>query len=119
MVHEQQKILCALRSEQMSLSGLWEFPGGKIEPGETSEQALAREIHEELGCTIEVGDFVVTCTHEYLNVCVQLDTYYAEIIYGTPVAKEHQKLEWVNTDALQKLEWAPADMPTVQTLMKK
>lgn len=77
MVNEQQEILCALRSEQMSLGGLWEFPGGKIEAGETAQQALIREIHEELGCTIEVGDFVATCTHEYPNVCVQLDTYFA------------------------------------------
>lgn len=118
IMNEQQEILCALRSLEMSLGGLWEFPGGKIEAGETPQEALTREIQEELGCTIEVGDFLATCTHEYPNVRVQLDTYFARIVTGAPEAKEHEKLEWVGKDTLNELAWAPADVPTVDRLVK-
>ncbi|MFD2368856.1 8-oxo-dGTP diphosphatase MutT [Brevibacillus sp. GCM10020057] len=119
ITNEEGKILCALRSQQMSLPGMWEFPGGKIEQGETPEETLVREIQEELGCTIQVGEFITDDVYEYPTVAVRLITYFAKVVSGTPVAKEHEKLEWVDYEGLMKLEWAPADLPTIKKLMKE
>jgi len=119
ITNEKGEILCAKRSQQMSLPGMWEFPGGKMEPGETPEESLAREIREELGCEIQVGALISDDVYEYPTVAVRLITYYAKVISGTPVAKEHERLEWVSEADLMKLEWAPADVPTVKKLISK
>jgi 8-oxo-dGTP diphosphatase len=118
IVNEKDEILCALRSQQMSLPGFWEFPGGKIEAGETPEDALKREIEEELGVKIQVGEQIADVTHEYPNVIVRLITYYATIVEKDAVlrATEHEKLEWLGRDELKTLEWAPADIPTVEKI---
>lgn len=118
IINEEGKILCALRSSQMSLPGLWEFPGGKIEQGETPEETLVREIREELECEIEVGEFIVDDVYEYPSVAVRLITYFAKVTGGVPIPKEHERLEWVDRGELLKLEWAPADIPTIKKLME-
>lgn len=116
IVGERGEILCAQRSERMAQPGLWEFPGGKIEPGESPAVCLVREIREELGCEIEVGDLVADITHPYPNLIVRLLTYRARIVRGTPVAAEHAQLAWLPAGELKRLEWAPADLPTVEKL---
>ncbi|MDQ0246157.1 8-oxo-dGTP diphosphatase [Bacillus fengqiuensis] len=116
-INEQGEILCALRSPQMSQPNLWEFPGGKIEEGESPEESLVREIKEELGCTVEVYELIEDIVHEYPNIIVQLLTYKTKIVEGTPTAKEHAELKWVTLDELKSLQWAPADIPTVETLV--
>jgi 8-oxo-dGTP diphosphatase len=116
--NEQKEILCALRSPEMSLPNLWEFPGGKIEEGENPEEALVREIREELGCTIEVYEKIEEVHHEYPNVIVNLLTYKAKIVEGEPKAKEHAELKWMPFQELHSLEWAPADIPTVEALLE-
>jgi 8-oxo-dGTP diphosphatase len=116
ILNESNQILCALRSQKMSLPGLWEFPGGKIEPNETPEQSLIREIQEELNCTIKVGELVADATHEYPTVIVHLMTYLAKIIDGVPLASEHEQLVWLPVDQLNTLGWAPADLPTLAAL---
>jgi len=116
--NEQEQILCALRSSEMSLPNLWEFPGGKIEKGEQPEESLVREIKEELGCEIKVADLVEDVVHEYPGIIVNLLTYEATVALGTPIASEHAKLEWKDVTELNDLEWAPADIPTVEKLMK-
>jgi len=116
--NNQNQILCALRSPEMSLPNLWEFPGGKMENNEQPEETLVREIQEELECEIEVADLVEEVVHEYPAVIVNLLTYEAKITNGTPIASEHAKLEWKDVSELHELEWAPADIPTVEKLMK-
>lgn len=116
IVNEEKEILCALRSEKMTLPLFWEFPGGKIEKNERAEDALVREIKEELDCTINVIKKVTTTKHEYENIIVHLTTYISKIISGTPVAKEHQSLQWVPQKQLPTLNWAPADIPAVHLL---
>lgn len=116
--NKNNKILCALRSSEMSLPNYWEFPGGKIENGEKPEEALVREIQEELGCLIEVGNFIKEVLHEYPTILVNLLTYEAKIISGDPVPSEHSKLEWKEISEIESLAWAPADIPTVKKLIK-
>ncbi len=90
----------------------------KIEAEETPEKALAREIREELDCTIEVYELIEDIVHYYPNITVNLLTYKAKIINGEPRAKEHAKLEWTSIKKLKTHEWAPADIPTIDKLLK-
>jgi 8-oxo-dGTP diphosphatase len=106
-------VLAAQRGPGKALPGLWEFPGGKVELGELPTDALTREVEEELGCEIEVGQHVTTTTHEYDFGTIRLATYYAKLKTGVPMASEHSELRWVALDNLQSLEWAPADVPAV------
>lgn len=118
IVNESRQILCALRSEFMSMPRLWEFPGGKLESGETAESCLVREIEEELGCSVEVGDLIEDIVYDYPAVQVRLITHFAAIIGGTPIPREHAKLEWRDVLELETLDWAPADVPTVKRLLQ-
>lgn len=103
----------------MSLPNYWEFPGGKIEEGETPQEALVREIKEEIGCLITVGEQIEEIEHEYADIIVHLVTYKSFIASGTPEALEHRELKWVNVNNLIKLKWAPADLPTVWRLKRE
>lgn len=111
-------VLCAQRGPGGETGGLWEFPGGKIEPGESPRDALAREIVEELGCHVLVGDEVATTTHEYDFGIITLTTSHCELVDGTPVATEHAALAWLAPADLGTLDWAPADVPAVELLRK-
>ena len=106
-------VMCAQRGPDGNLPGLWEFPGGKIEPGETKQDALTREITEELGCSIEVGREVTTTTHLYEFGEVTLTTYYCLLAAGTPTLTEHVAIKWLTPDELDTIRWAPADIPAV------
>jgi len=112
-------VFCAQRGEHGTLPGLWEFPGGKIEEGESPTVALEREIAEELDCVIEVGDQITTTTHEYEFATVTLTTYYCRLISGNPQASEHAAIQWLHPSALSQIEWAPADIPAVSLIQKK
>ncbi|ARF14343.1 (deoxy)nucleoside triphosphate pyrophosphohydrolase [Sporosarcina ureae] len=114
--NERGEVLAALRSPMMTLPNYWEFPGGKIETGETHQEALRREIQEELGCTITVGEAVEDTTYEYEKVIVRLETFMAKIVKGKPVVTEHAELRWIAKDQLHTLEWAPADIPAIEKL---
>ncbi|MEH7399363.1 8-oxo-dGTP diphosphatase MutT [Gottfriedia acidiceleris] len=116
--NDQNQILCALRSPEMSMPNSWEFPGGKIEKNEKPKEALVREIQEELGCEISVTELVEDVIHEYPNIIINLITYEAKIKSGSPVANEHEKIEWKEISELKELEWAPADLPTVDKLIR-
>lgn len=112
-------LLCALRSSEMTQPNMWEFPGGKIEKGESKEEALIREIQEELNCTIQVYDQVEDTTYEYEKVIVRLETFHASIVEGKPINREHAEFRWVPIERLHELKWAPADIPAVQKLQKE
>lgn len=113
------KVLCAQRGHAGALPGMWEFPGGKVEQGETPRQALEREISEELGCRVLVGDVVTTTTHEYDFGIVTLTTFYAELLEGEPTLTEHASVVWLEPGALASLEWAPADIPAVELIQSQ
>ncbi|MFD3158805.1 (deoxy)nucleoside triphosphate pyrophosphohydrolase (plasmid) [Haloimpatiens sp. FM7330] len=114
--NENNEILCALRSPRMSLPNMWEFPGGKVEKNETLKQAIEREIKEELSCQVEYISTFYDNTHEYDKITVNLITVKCKLVSGIPTASEHSKLIWLNKENLPSLNWAPADIPTVNKL---
>ena len=88
---------------------LWEFVGGKVEPGETKAQALVRECMEELAVEIRVGDVFMEVVHEYPDLTVRLTLFHATITSGIPQMLEHQDIRWITTDQIDELEFCPAD----------
>ncbi|CQR45895.1 CTP pyrophosphohydrolase [Paraliobacillus sp. PM-2] len=119
MQNTKEEVLCALRSLDMSIPNKWEFPGGKVEAGENLQEALEREIQEELDCVIQAGNVIHDHTHEYDNFIIQLIALEATLISGTPIASEHTKLIWLPKENLNSIVWAPADIPAVETIMKQ
>jgi 8-oxo-dGTP diphosphatase len=113
VIVRDELVMCAQRGHDGNLPGLWEFPGGKIEHGESKRAALRREISEELGCTVEVGREVTTTSHTYEFGEVTLTTFYCHIVAGTPTLTEHVALLWLPPAELASLPWAPADIPAV------
>lgn len=111
-------VLCAQRGLTSALPGMWEFPGGKIEPGESPREALEREILEELHCRVRIGAEVTTTTHEYDFGFVTLTTFYCELIDGIPELTEHAAVLWLRPAELSTLTWAPADVPAVELIKR-
>ena len=112
-------IFCAQRPEGKSLGGFWEFPGGKLENGETPEEALIREIKEEFDSEIEVISFLNEASYEYDFGIVTMKTYLSKLINGELKLLEHQDSKWLPIEELSELEWAPVDIPAVKCLQKK
>ena len=117
--NENNEILCALRSREMNLPNTWEFPGGKVEEDESLSEAIIREIQEELQCSVEFKELFNDNTHAYEKFVINLITLKCNLISGTPIATEHSKLIWLKRTNLQSLKWAPADIPTVERLLKE
>ena len=109
-------VLVGRRSENQGLAGLWEFPGGKVEEGETHKEALIREIKEELGCGIVVGKFIGRSVVSMETKSIEMHLYASVISYGSPVNLEHEELRWISVEEFNCLEWAPADVPLLAPL---
>jgi len=106
-------VLSALRSASMNLPLKWEFPGGKIEPGEGREECLRRELVEEMGVQIEVGRALTPATHRYPSFDVTLYPYVCSIISGEIILHEHSAVTWLPPERMLDLEWADADLPVI------
>lgn len=120
IVDEEGKILIGQRPEGKALPGLWEFPGGKLEEGETIEQCIIREIYEELNVKCLVGDFLLTVSKEYEHGDFQLMVYLAKIVDAENLkANVHQKLLWVTPKEMDNYEFPPADVEIISYLQKK
>ncbi|WP_404450598.1 (deoxy)nucleoside triphosphate pyrophosphohydrolase [Virgibacillus necropolis] len=119
VITEENKILCAQRGTTKTLPYKWEFPGGKIEKGESPQEALKREIDEEMHCKIEIGEKVEHTVYEYDFGIVHLTTYSCKLIEGKPVLTEHASIKWLSPNELVSLDWAPADIPAIEKLSSK
>jgi 8-oxo-dGTP diphosphatase len=115
IIEQDDLILCALRSEKMSLPGKWEFPGGKLEANELPEEALIREIKEELNVEIQIVEALPIAEHAYVpEKIIQLIPFRCVIVSDeSPTPTEHSELRWMKKDELLLLDWAVADIPIV------
>ena len=94
----------------------WEFPGGKIEEGETNKEALIREIKEELGIDIVVDEFIMTIEYDYPTFHLSMDCFFSHIENGSPVLYEHEAAKWLFKDQLDQIDWLPADLVLIDVL---
>jgi len=112
-------VLAAQRSPVMSLPLKWEFPGGKIDVGETPQDCLQRELIEELGIRIKIGKQLSLTTHSYQSFTVTLYPYVCSIGSGEPVLHEHAAVNWCKPDKLTLLDWAEADGPVIKEYLQQ
>ena len=99
--------------------GWWEFPGGKIEAGETPEEALVREIHEELDTEIRVGELIDTIEYDYPTFHLSMDCFWAEVIAGRLVLKEAEDARWLTRETLESVQWLPADQTIIDAIYRE
>ena len=116
LIREHGRILVSRRRADQPMPLLWEFPGGKVEPGEAPEAALIREVHEELGCTVVVERIFEVVFHAYPSFDLVMLVYACRITAGTPRAVQVAAIDWVAPAALPDLELLPADYPLAQAL---
>ena len=99
--------------------GRWEFPGGKVEPGETPEQALIREIKEELDTQIAVGDLIGTIEYDYPTFHLSMDCFWCEIIEGNLELKEAKAARWLSKNHMRDVQWLPADLTIIEEIKRQ
>lgn len=116
IIQNQGKTFIAKRGSSGRLAGMWEFPGGKVEPGETPRQCLKRELYEEFGIDAHIGDYIGTHVYTYEFYTVILIVYRVELWQGEFTLKDHSQAFWVSSDELEQYAFAPADLPFVQML---
>ncbi len=109
VIIKNKQIFCCKRGPKGECAFKWEFPGGKIEQGEKPEEALVREIKEELSCQIKITHFLTTIEHEYQTFTITMHVYLCELIDGTPLLSEHVEAKWCEAKRLSELDFAEAD----------
>lgn len=115
VIRKDDKIFATQRGYGEFKDG-WEFPGGKIEEGETPEQALVREIREELNTEIRVGERIGTVEYDYPKFHLSMDCFWCEIVQGMLELKEHEAAKWLTKDTLHSVEWLPADVKVIEKI---
>ncbi len=113
-----EPIIFATQRGYGDLKGGWEFPGGKIEEGETPQEALKREIMEELDTEIAVGEMIDTIEYDYPTFHLSMDCFWCDIIKGDLVLKEHEAARWVGREDIESVAWLPADITIVDKVKK-
>lgn len=118
VIRKDDKIFATQRGYGEFKDG-WEFPGGKIEEGETPEQALVREIREELNTEIRVGERIGTVEYDYPKFHLSMDCFWCEIVQGMLELKEHEAAKWLTKDTLHSVEWLPADVGVIEKIEER
>lgn len=119
LIRDNDKFMICQRPANKARPLLWEFVGGKVEPGETKEQALIRECKEELDITIEVDDVFTEAIHEYPDITIRLTVFNAKIAKGVPKLIEHNDLKWITPDEIPQYEFCPADAVILKKILNK
>lgn len=115
IIKQNGKIFCTARGYG-DYKGFWEFPGGKIEQGETHEQALARELKEELDIDVSVGNHVITVEYDYPTFHLTMHCFYCEIVHGEIKLLEHEDAKWMLPSEMHTLKWLPADDAIIEKI---
>lgn len=118
IICQNGKIFCTARGYG-EFKGFWEFPGGKMEPGETREQALARELKEELDIDVQVGEHVTTVEYDYPAFHLTMHCFYCDIKEGQITLLEHEDAKWMEPGELHTLNWLPADKGIIELLQRQ
>ena len=118
LLWDGDRFLACQRPAQKARGLLWEFVGGKVEPGETQQEALVRECREELAVTVQVGDVFMEVIHEYPDLTVHLTLFHASIADGQPQKLEHNDIRWITVNQIDELNFCPADEVILAQLKK-
>ena len=116
LIWDNDKFMICQRPAHKARGLLWEFVGGKVEPGETGQQALIRECREELAVTLDVGEVFMDVTHEYPDLTVHLTLFHAAIREGVPHKLEHNDIRWITVDEIDQYAFCPADEVILERL---
>ena len=119
LIWEGERFLICQRPAHKARGLLWEFAGGKVEPGETKEQALVRECREELAVTLQVGEVFMELTHQYPDLTVRLTLFCASIQEGTPKMLEHNDIRWITVGEIDQYPFCPADKEILEKLKRE
>ena len=119
LIWHGEKFMICQRPAHKARGLLWEFVGGKVEPGETKEQALIRECREELAVTLSVGDIFMDVVHEYPDLTVHLTLFNATIAKGEPVMLEHNDIKWITPSEIPEYDFCPADVEIMKEITKR
>lgn len=118
LIWDNDKFMICQRPANKARSLLWEFVGGKVEPGETKEQALIRECQEELAITLSVGDVFMDVVHEYPDITIQLTLFNATIAEGVPQKLEHNDIQWITPSEIPNYNFCPADVEILEKIIE-
>ena len=119
LIWQGERFMICQRPAHKSRGMLWEFVGGKVEPGESKEQALVRECREELAVEVAVGDIFLEVTHTYPDITDHLTLFHASIVQGVPQKLEHNDIRYITVDEIPKYEFCPADEVILQKLRQE